>query len=248
MTFKKYLLDSILKSSAHVTFVGNDERGEYICLSETCFHPQGGGQPSDRGYINTSRVLKVVKVGDQVYHYVPDSGALQVGNPVHLVVDYEWRLICSKLHSAGHLISALVEDRYAGTKSTGGHHWPGEARVEFEGLPTNTVVDVAGINLDLDNTVEFDLPVEVCFDQTGARSIQIGSFPQVGCGGTHVRTTGELNGVRVLKAKRKGEILRISYDIRTEPEIDASSALPDEAKYLFMDGTANYLNWNNQCS
>ena len=37
--------------AAAVLTTGEDEHGTYILLDQTAFYPEGGGQPSDRGYL-----------------------------------------------------------------------------------------------------------------------------------------------------------------------------------------------------
>ncbi|MCO6763718.1 hypothetical protein KQH43_31985, partial [Streptomyces sp. EL5] len=45
------------------------EDGYVVELLATPFHPQGGGQPSDTGWIGTAEVTRVVQDGDRILHH-----------------------------------------------------------------------------------------------------------------------------------------------------------------------------------
>ena len=39
-----------------------------LLLDETCFYPEGGGQPSDIGYIGEYEITDVIEKEDQIQH------------------------------------------------------------------------------------------------------------------------------------------------------------------------------------
>ena len=63
----------LLEFDAEIEALGKDERGAYLVLNRTVMYPQGGGQPSDQGKIQTDgnefSVRFVGSVGDLVRHY-----------------------------------------------------------------------------------------------------------------------------------------------------------------------------------
>lgn len=211
MTYKRYLFEATLSGTATITEVRDGER-PYIKLNQTWFHPQGGGQKADRGTISNRAVLGVAHVDGDVYHYLEDVTGLNVGKEVIVEVDKGWRFANATLHTSGHLIAALVETRFPTLRAVGGHHWPGEARVEFAGHCLLRAEDVFNIlSDDIAKAVDADLQVRVIFDDSANRTVQIGEYPAVPCGGTHVEHTGLLLQCVGIKAKAKGEKLRISY-------------------------------------
>jgi alanyl-tRNA synthetase len=213
-TLKTYLADStILRTNAEVTLTGTAPDGRsWIRLDRTIFHPQGGGQKADRGRIGGVEVLHVAHgVDGEVDHFIA-APAYPVGSQVELQVDPVWRGVCARLHSAGHLIAAISE-RFADLRAIAGHHWPGEARVDFE------IPDVWSENLQntlseaLVRVMSSDLEVAEVGDPYSARAIRIGDFEAVPCGGTHVRRISEIGRVTITKVRLKEARVRLSYAV-----------------------------------
>lgn len=211
-TLKCYLFEKNLTGSAVVAAIGQDDGQHWVRLDRTWFHPQGGGQKSDRGTISGVTTTHSAKVGDEVNHYVEDASVFVVGQEVPVEVDAEWRQANSTLHSSGHLIASVAHDRFPGLRAVAGHHWPGEARVEFEG---EQLPDLEHFRRELAagvlRAVEEDLPIFIVGDPLVARAIQVGTFAAIPCGGTHMDRAGELSALEVAGIKVKGERLRVSY-------------------------------------
>jgi alanyl-tRNA synthetase len=211
MTLKRYLYEPTLVGSAVITEIGNDEQ-PWVCLSQTWFHPQGGGQKADKGTIDGIPVIHVSHSNGEVNHYVGTLTGLEIGKEVSLVVDPGWRQENAKSHTAGHLIAAITESLFPGIKAVSGHHWPGEARVEFSGesLPTADEV-LKRLSDALSQAIGDGLPVKIIGDPLVSRAIQIGKFPAVPCGGTHLENLGLLGKVELIRMKVKSGKLRVSY-------------------------------------
>jgi alanyl-tRNA synthetase len=212
MTTKEYLFDSKLSITTTITEIGQDNGQSWVRLGQTIFHPQGGGQKADCGTIQGIPVKQVVHSDGDVDHYLESIENLQVGQEVSICVDGDWRLANSKLHTAGHLIAALLEQEFPGIKPIGAHHWPGESRVEFTGdnLPTPETI-ASYLITALQQAIQNDLPVAILGSPTTSRSIQIGTFSAVPCGGTHLQNLGQLETVEITGVKIKKGKLRISY-------------------------------------
>ncbi len=221
MTVKRYLFDSSLTGTALITEVGNDGK-PWVRLDETLMHPQGGGQKADRGTINDHLVTHVAHVDGQINHYLNENHTLQVGQQVTITVDEVWRITNSKLHTGGHLIAALMEQLFAGLKAVGAHHWSGEARVEFvgENIPQSDLVQKK-LGEALKQAIQENLPVSIIGDPITSRAIQIGAFPAVSCGGTHLENLGVLDQVKITAVKVKGGKLRLSYCIEDASTISS---------------------------
>ena len=125
MTTLDYLTSDAMKSEVNVLqCLTLEDASIGVILDRTLFHVQGGGQPSDVGFIGEAQVLKVVRTEMGIVHLVDreiDEG------PVTIEVDKELRLLHSRLHSAGHLIGASLEGK--GWTAIKGSHQPGQCRV-----------------------------------------------------------------------------------------------------------------------
>jgi len=218
MTNKRYLVESTLSGTATVTATGRDDRGNWVRLSETLFHPQGGGQKADRGSIGGVSVVHVAHAEPgEVNHYVEQDGQLMPGQEVVMDVDAAWRESNRRLHTGGHLIAAVTEERYPGLLAVAGHHWPGESRVEFEigeGAAPAGEEFVADLQGTLQEAIRADLSVEIVGDPYTSRAIRIGDSRTIPCGGTHLERTGPLTGLAITAVRTKSGKLRVSYEDR----------------------------------
>lgn len=211
MTEKYYLASNELGASARVTAIIEGER-PVVRLSRTVFHAQGGGQRGDRGRIDHVEVLDARHTdGGEVDHLVADVGGLSVGQEVWMEVDGAHRAQGARLHTAGHLVAVAVTQLRPGLQAVSGHHFPGEARVEFIGDLEVGPSFAQQLRDLLDRIVKSALPVRMVGDPYRDRMIAIGDYPPVGCGGTHVGCTSELADLEVAGIRVKSGRLRISY-------------------------------------
>jgi Ser-tRNA(Ala) deacylase AlaX len=215
MTKKIYLHSSELRGRTIVTDVGEEPK-PFIRLRESWFHPQGGGQQGDRGRIGPCRVVDTRHAGDGIVdHIVECVAGIAAGDCVDVEVDPGHRLTGARLHSAGHLLADAVVSLRPTFRAVAGHHWIGEARVEFEmedgAAPAELPMD--DLQSRLNELIASDLEFKVTGDPGISRAIKIGEFAPVSCGGTHVQSSGALNGLRVTGIRQKKGRLRVSYEL-----------------------------------
>ncbi len=235
-TEKSYLNDTYqFEEECRVIHADTDSQGFYVILDKTIFYPQGGGQPSDQGILRDSDILLNVRsirqIGDEIRHYV-DGDELKplIERSFNSYVNQDLRLLHAKLHTAGHLISHFVETRYPDAKTLKGHHFPGEAYVEFKSPKQILLEELqAQINEIISKDQEIkasyrskdaviqDYPQMASFfaDLQEVRTLQIGDFPYAPCGGTHVKNTNELKGLTIGDLKCKGDTTKVKYDFKS---------------------------------
>ena len=214
MTDRLYLVDRATAGMARVTAMGEGPDGCWVRLDRTWFHPQGGGQKADSGLIGGAAVRHVINdEGGDVLHLLQTPASFSVGDEVAVQVDAERRALHERLHTAGHLIAAIGEEHFPSLSAKAGHHWPGEARVDFFGdeFP-DTDAFREGVTKAVEKAIAADLPVYMDGDPDSSREIRIGEHAGVGCGGTHVASLSSIGGIEIRKIKSKSGRFRVSYE------------------------------------
>ncbi len=200
---------------------------DVVVLDSTIFYAQGGGQPGDRGSIRAevraarSEVLgeflveDVRHVGTDVYHYgTYSSRQFEVGQTVILAIDWERRLLNTRLHSAAHLLDALMRQFYASCKPIKSYHFPEGPYVEYQ---CSEVLDLEKMQELLSQECArhqvHNIPTTIDLTNPERRVVTL-YLPEphaIPCGGTHVNSVAEIGRVQIRKIKLKNGVCRISY-------------------------------------
>ena len=196
-----------------------------VVLDRTVFYPLGGGQPGDTGSLEATggRHWQVVDTrkgeGGRILHRLADGSAPPApGDEIDAVVDWERRHLHMRMHTGLHLLGSVL--RFG---VTGGQVASDRSRLDFD---TQDEIDAARVNEALAGLVEADRPVS-CRWITDAeldaqpelvrtlsvqpprgagqiRLLEIGGVDLQPCGGTHVRSTGEVGRLVVTRIENKG--------------------------------------------
>ncbi|TBN36008.1 alanyl-tRNA editing protein [Pseudomonas sp. BGI-2] len=207
MTLRLFFHSDDLKANVEVLDCTPQENEFAVVLRATLFHPQGGGQPCDTGWIGESQVLRVVQDPDRIIHFVDrpvKPGMSQIR------IDEQRRQFNSRMHSAGHLIGHFVQA--LGWMPIKAHHWPGEGRVQFKPAESAKEVDAEILQHGIEQWVAHDLP-RLTSMREGAREIGFGELPAYGCGGTHVRSLKDLGTVTIASLSLKKGTLSVHYSV-----------------------------------
>jgi len=222
MTKPLFREDSYLKEcQAIVTAAGEDA----IVLDRTVFYPMGGGQPGDGGEISwdggTARIVDT-RYGDdgEIRHLTEEGAALPAtGSAVTATLDWDRRYLHMRMHTALHLLGSVLQYGV-----TGGNISTTKSRLDFDMEET---VDKEQVSIDLlalvaaNHTVshrwisdaELEAQPELVRTMSvqppkGAGQVRLLEIENVDlqpCGGTHLKSTGEVGDIRIGKVEKKGK-------------------------------------------
>ena len=227
VTERLYYSDShLIEFEARVVDVTERVSGwTAVVLDRTAFYPTGGGQPSDTGMLNRSRVVECIDDGDKGVLHVVQGVAPARDAIVRGRVDWARRLDHIQQHTGQHILSqALVTLFKAPTKSFRVMEASCEIDVELNN-PTTEMIERA---VELSNNVIWEdraiailnvtpaeaaeLPLRKESPRDGElRLIEIEGFDLTPCGGTHAYRTGEVGMIAVRSWERAKGLTRIEF-------------------------------------
>jgi misacylated tRNA(Ala) deacylase len=160
-TKQLYLYDSYQKEfEAKIQNVNGNE----VILDQTAFHPLTGGVAHDTGYITKDHVnhmilrVEINRETKEITHVLDDAGGLSLGDTVKGMLNWERRYRLMRLHTAAHLIAAIMYR-------------------DYNALITGGQVDCEQAKLDFN--LSLSLVILVCFGCFLCQSGLVLSFPQV---------------------------------------------------------------------
>ena len=196
-----------------------------VTLDRTAFYPTGGGQPSDTGTLNGTRVVECIDDEDNGVLHVIQGRAPEIGAPVRGRIDWVRRLDHMQQHTGQHILSqAFVTLFKAPTRSFRVLEDSCEIDVNLSN-PTTEVIERA---VELANNVIWEdraitiknvsseeaakLPLRKDPARSGElRLIEIDGFDLTPCGGTHAYRTGEVGMIAVRHWERAKGLTRIEF-------------------------------------
>lgn len=208
--------------------------GRALAFDQTAFYPGGGGQMADSGALvwNGRRlpVARLRKQSDVVWHEIgqEEDGTETlpaVGDMVRGEVDWDARYRMMRTHTALHMLCGIIF-RDFGAQVTGGQMYADKARMDFS-MEAFSPEYVRAIEERVNAAVAADHPVKVyqlpraeAFEIPDLIRTKINLLPPeirtiriveiVGLdlqadGGTHVQSTREVGGIKVIKTENKGK-------------------------------------------
>jgi misacylated tRNA(Ala) deacylase len=205
--------------------------GNQVVLDQTAFHPRGGGLVGDTGALDGVKILDTIKGSNEsIIHVTAPEASLSVGAHVHGVVDWDRRYRIMKMHTSGHLLSAIF-NKETGALITGNQIEPDKSRVDFsldnfdrermlahcqkanEAIKKNPQVKTYFMNreeaLKIPGIVK--LATAAPPDVKELRIVEIEGYDIQADGGVHVKSLGEISKIEPLKFENKGKSNRRLY-------------------------------------
>jgi len=194
--------------------------GRRLYLDRTAFYPASGGQPTDHGSIDGIAVEDVVDEDGRIAHV---TTAPVESSHVACAIDWPRRFDHMQQHSGQHLLSSVFVDLFG--FSTLSFHL-GQA-VSTIDLSTGAVTSsqIASAERRANELVFENRPITVSFEQAAEaqdlrkaserggelRVVGIEGVDRSACGGTHVRSTGEVGPILVRKLEKVRASVRVEF-------------------------------------
>ncbi|MFK8012235.1 MAG: hypothetical protein AB8B80_09360 [Marinicellaceae bacterium] len=179
--------------------------GSVIKLHETIFFAFSGGQESDYGRIANIPVKEARKVGHEIEYTLAKKCDLTVGDKVTVNIDWQRRYQLMRLHFAAELILEIMYAQLKGSEKIGAHIAQDKARIDFL-WHENINPLLPNILKQAEAIIQSDVAIikDYSDKENQLRFWQIPGFAKVPCGGTHIKSTGEVGCLR-LKRKNIGK-------------------------------------------
>ncbi len=238
MTERLYYTDSFLTQfEARVVAVSHEAGDIAVTLDRSAFYPTSGGQIFDTGWlelpgagdmqrIRVKDVAEDEQTGDVLHIVEGRADALQPGALVRGVIDTDRRRDHMQQHSGQHVLSATLEKLY-GFPTVSFHMGDQSCTID---LASNAVTakQLESAEQLANQVITEDRAVEIRFataDEARAlgvrkipvaerdrlRLIDIGDFDLNACGGTHVRSTGQIGAILLRKTERVKQGVRVEF-------------------------------------
>ncbi|MGA1819542.1 MAG: alanyl-tRNA editing protein [Thermoplasmatota archaeon] len=229
--------DCYIKDFEAVVEAVEDDDERAVVLDRTAFYPLGGGQPNDLGRLiwkgGSCKVIGVIKK-NKVRHLI-EGDLPEVGAEVLGELDWDLRYAHMRMHTAQHLVSAVIWNRFRAA-TVGNQIHADYSHIDFE--PADFEMDelkeverevndliTASAEVFVDELPRSEIERRVENERVDLarlpsfikelRTVFIGDEGKLDicpCAGTHVRNLSELKGIEIIKRKSKGAgKIRVQY-------------------------------------
>ena len=238
-----YYEDAYLKEFVSNVSSSKEINGQWsIILDQTAFYPLGGGQPADAGMIKGvygEAMVKGVRMEHGlVVHTTEVRGKISEGEKVTGILDWTRRYALMRNHTLAHLMAEAIR-RATGSPSevvsSGLDLDKARLDIEYEGslgpllqriqeVASQVIMEDRPVeikNIPRKNAEEYvarfheslkTLPPQV----QNVRIVEVLDWHACACGGIHVKSTGEIGQIEILKRLSKGKgVERIEFRAKT---------------------------------
>jgi alanyl-tRNA synthetase len=208
--------------TASITKITEKNNKFHIELNQTAFFPEGGGQPSDQGYIDDVPVFYVYEEDERIFH-VLEKLPSKLEN-VKCIIDWEKRFDHMQQHLGQHILSSAFEKLH--DAETVGFHLGSEYVTIDINIPLSKD-DIDNVEYYANQIVFNDLVVECIYPSSNElenlplrkqpkvteniRIVKIDDFDYSPCCGTHPNRSGEVGLIKIKKYENYKGGMRIVF-------------------------------------
>ena len=209
--------------TAEIVNVIQKENKYHVELDKTCFYPEGGGQPSDTGYINGAAVTYVYEKDETIYHVV-EIKPLKI-HKVKCSIDFDMRYDYMQQHLGQHILSACIFDLFNAT-TIGFHLGKDSTTIDLDKAIGNNELKIAerkANKIVIDNiNIEILYPTNSELKKLSLKKIPVKAGEKVRivkisdidinpCCGIHPSSTIEVQLIKIIKFEKYKNGLRIEF-------------------------------------
>jgi len=205
--------------------IGKRDAGENqeIVLERTLFYPTSGGQPADRGVLGGVPVVDVFEEGERIVHVT--NGKVPDGERVEGSIDWDRRFDHMQQHTGQHILSQAFV--LSASAKTVGFHLGSEASsidLDVADLSAERIAQTEsianGVVFENRDVVLHEVPFEKIASiplrkptqrESTVRVVEVSGFDWSGCCGTHVKRTGDVGLIKVVRWERYKGGTRVTF-------------------------------------
>ena len=228
MTQKLYLdhsYDAVFEAS--IISTQPSESGTQLVLDRTLFYPESGGQLPDHGTLGSASVTDVQEQKDDTVVHIVSGDAPATGK-IQGSIDWARRFDHMQQHTGQHILSrAFIKTDGLDTVSF--HMGDETCTIDLDGpapdsaavrraedlsnqiIAENRPIDI--VTMPIEQVDMSELRRKVPEGVRDARIVTVRDFDKIPCCGTHVRSTGELGMIKVLKTEKVKTFQRVHFKV-----------------------------------
>lgn len=204
-----------------------------VILDQTAFYPRGGGQEPDTGVLGRINVIETIKQGGVIIHKLQTRSDFVEGQTIDGIVNDRRRESITKHHTATHILNSSARS------TLGSWVWQNSAfkeegygRLDITHHSALNKEEISEIERKANYIVRQNLPVVINTYSRGnaeqyytfriyqggvvpsnsVRIVNINNWDIEACGGTHVRNTGDIGIIKIIKSERiQDGIIRLEF-------------------------------------
>lgn len=183
--------------------------GYEVSVDQTVIFPEGGGQPSDTGFIDKFRVISARDAGGDIWLYT--DGEFKAGQHITMRLNLERRFDHSQQHTGEHIVSGIAKKLFD-VANIGFHMAEDYVTIDFDSLLTDE--QLLQLEEEANRAVYRNIRVissVVTCDELDAiplrkraeglqgdiRLVSIAGIDSCTCCGTHTLNTGEVGIIKI---------------------------------------------------
>ncbi len=233
MTQRLYYTDAYTtRFTARIVETTHYRQAPAVVLDQSYFYPTSGGQPHDTGWLRQDeQSVRVVDVvvrpdDDAVLHVLEGEWRPNLSQPVNGEIDEQRRHDHMQQHTGQHILSQAFI-RLAEAETVGFHLSDQTVTIDLDQAELSDTL-VEAVETLSNDIIWQDRPItfrEVSREEAARlslrkvpdgrngklRLIDITDFDLTACGGTHVRRTGEVGLLKIIKLERRGGLTRVEF-------------------------------------